>query len=220
MNAQLLKEKRKELNLTQQQLADKCGLSVNTIYNYERNKVTATIENLKKIANILDIDYMDLMVSDKEKNDFIFKDGDINFSDSVIENMRKNLIYIVYSEILKYNSLIEKNISEKEKIRFENLSSSIIDTFENLTEFKFFYSSYLKKVVFINLDKKVLDTIDRDIFLFSITSTLNTLKSFLELSNKDITLKKNIVASKYKIVLSELNFLGSQEKNKEGGSNE
>lgn len=220
MNAQLLKEKRKELNLTQQQLADKCGLSVNTIYNYERNKVTATIENLKKIANILDIDYMDLMVSDKEKNDFIFKDGDINFSDSVIENMRKNLIYIVYSEILKYNSLIEKNISEKEKIRFENLSSSIIDTFENLTEFKFFYSSYLKKVVFINLDKKVLDTIDRDIFLFSITSTLNTLKSFLELSNKDITLKKNIVASKYKIVLSELNFLGSQEKNKEGGSDE
>lgn len=220
MNAQLLKEKRKELNLTQQQLADKCGLSVNTIYNYERNKVTATIENLKKIANILDIDYMDLMVSDKEKNDFIFKDGDINFSDSVIENMRKNLIYIVYSEILKYNSLIEKNISEKEKMRFENLSSSIIDTFENLTEFKFFYSSYLKKVVFINLDKKVLDTIDRDIFLFSITSTLNTLKSFLELSNKDITLKKNIVASKYKIVLSELNFLGSQEKNKEGGADE
>ena len=35
MNIELMKKKRKELGLTQNELAEKCGISKNTIYNYK-----------------------------------------------------------------------------------------------------------------------------------------------------------------------------------------
>lgn len=52
---------RNELNLSQEQLANKCNLSGNSIYNYENNKRIPTILTLKVIAensNILLLIYL------------------------------------------------------------------------------------------------------------------------------------------------------------------
>ncbi len=61
MNIELMKNRRKELGLTQQQLADLCGLSKNTIYNYENGKFEPTTENLEIISKKLKIDITELI---------------------------------------------------------------------------------------------------------------------------------------------------------------
>lgn len=50
-----IKFNRNKLNLSQEDLANKCNLSRNAIYNYENNKRTPTISTLISIAEILDI---------------------------------------------------------------------------------------------------------------------------------------------------------------------
>lgn len=56
-----IKEVRKEKGLTQEELAQKCGLSKNGIWNYENNKRTPTVNTLKQIANALDIPFSELL---------------------------------------------------------------------------------------------------------------------------------------------------------------
>lgn len=57
----LIKENRDRLRLTQQELADKSGLSKGTIVNYETGKRSPTMENLAKIALVLDVSASDLI---------------------------------------------------------------------------------------------------------------------------------------------------------------
>ena len=64
MNIELMKKRRKELGMTQQQLADKCGLSKNTIYNYENGKFEPTTENLEIISKKLNVDITELIGKD------------------------------------------------------------------------------------------------------------------------------------------------------------
>lgn len=49
----LLKEKRKVLNLTQKQVADKLGISWQSYQRYEKNEVAPTVYNALKIARAL-----------------------------------------------------------------------------------------------------------------------------------------------------------------------
>lgn len=56
-----IKFNRNKLNLSQEDLANKCNLSRNAIYNYENNKRTPTISTLISIAEILDISPSDLI---------------------------------------------------------------------------------------------------------------------------------------------------------------
>lgn len=56
-----IKFNRNKLNLSQEDLANKCNLSRNAIYNYENNKRTPTISTLISIAEILDIPPSDLI---------------------------------------------------------------------------------------------------------------------------------------------------------------
>jgi len=48
-----LKERRKMLRVTQDQLAELAEISVNTLYKIERNQGNPTLETLTKIADIL-----------------------------------------------------------------------------------------------------------------------------------------------------------------------
>lgn len=64
-----IKEKRKLNNLTQEELASKCGLSKNGLWNYENNKRTPNTEVLIKIAKILDVSLMDLIYDDNVKHE-------------------------------------------------------------------------------------------------------------------------------------------------------
>ena len=57
----MIKELRMKNKLTQEELASKCGLSKNAIWNYENNKRSPSIDTLKKIANALDVNVYNLI---------------------------------------------------------------------------------------------------------------------------------------------------------------
>jgi len=48
-----LKNRRRELNLSQQQLAELADLSINTVYKMEIGDTSPTLDTLEKIANTL-----------------------------------------------------------------------------------------------------------------------------------------------------------------------
>lgn len=48
-----IKARRKTLRVTQPQLAELAGVSVNTLYKIERGQANPTLETLEKIAGIL-----------------------------------------------------------------------------------------------------------------------------------------------------------------------
>lgn len=58
-----LKELRKKSGLTQSELANKCGLSKNAIWNYENNKRNPTLNTLNKISEVLNVDLGYLVAS-------------------------------------------------------------------------------------------------------------------------------------------------------------
>lgn len=48
-----IKERRKTLRVTQAQLAELAGVSINTLYKIERGQANPTLATLTKIANVL-----------------------------------------------------------------------------------------------------------------------------------------------------------------------
>ena len=58
---EIIKEKRLELGLSQKQLADKAGLSHNTVYNLETNRVSTNLETYEKICKVLGIKLSSLL---------------------------------------------------------------------------------------------------------------------------------------------------------------
>lgn len=59
--AEKIKFYRNKLNLSQEQLAQKCNLSRNAIYNYENNKRTPTVLTLMVIAENLNVSTADIL---------------------------------------------------------------------------------------------------------------------------------------------------------------
>ena len=59
-----------KLNLSQEELANKCNLSRNAIYNYENNKWTPTIAILSKIAENFDMSVSDLLDNSDNVNPY------------------------------------------------------------------------------------------------------------------------------------------------------
>ena len=58
---EIIKEKRLQLGLSQKQLADKAGLSHNTVYNLETNRVSTNLETYEKICKVLGIKLSSLL---------------------------------------------------------------------------------------------------------------------------------------------------------------
>lgn len=63
-----LKSRRKTLRVTQSQLADMAGVSVNTLYKIERDQANPTLEILKKIADVLGLE-LDVRVKNLQNSD-------------------------------------------------------------------------------------------------------------------------------------------------------
>ena len=63
-----IKERRKTLRVTQPQLAELAGISVNTLYKIEREQANPTLQTLTKIANVLGLE-VSLQVKKLQKND-------------------------------------------------------------------------------------------------------------------------------------------------------
>ena len=63
-----IKEVLEEKGIKQIWLAEKLGKSYNMVNAYVQNRQQPRLETLMEIANILDIDVKDLIISNKEKN--------------------------------------------------------------------------------------------------------------------------------------------------------
>lgn len=63
-----IKSRRKSLRVTQPQLAELAGVSVNTLYKIERGQANPTIDTLDKIADILGLE-LTLQVKQLEFNE-------------------------------------------------------------------------------------------------------------------------------------------------------
>ena len=101
MNTSLMKNRRKELGMTQQDLADKCGLSKTTIYNYEKGRFEPTIENIEILAKVLRVEKFELLTAEP-----------IEFEDSeVIKNeMKENLNKFTIKVLRDYGYSIQADI--------------------------------------------------------------------------------------------------------------
>ena len=62
---EIIKNKRLELGLSQKQLADKAGLSHNTVYNLETNRVSTNLETYEKICKVLGIKLSSILEQQK-----------------------------------------------------------------------------------------------------------------------------------------------------------
>lgn len=65
-----IKDRRKELNMTQRELAEKSGIAYRSIQDYESEKRTPKINARITLANALDIPYTDLFIPDRTPMSF------------------------------------------------------------------------------------------------------------------------------------------------------
>jgi putative transcriptional regulator len=63
-----IKEVLEQKGIKQTWLAEKLGKSYNMVNAYAQNRQQPRLETLMQIANILDIDVKELIISNKEKN--------------------------------------------------------------------------------------------------------------------------------------------------------
>lgn len=63
-----IKEVLEQKGIKQTWLAEKLGKSYNMVNAYSQNRQQPRLETLMQIANILDIDVKELIISNKEKN--------------------------------------------------------------------------------------------------------------------------------------------------------
>lgn len=78
---------RNKLNLSQEELAKKCNLSRNAIYNYEKNKRTPTISVLITISKALNISPTDLLDTSNTGKTSLFELDTINVEKENTNNL-------------------------------------------------------------------------------------------------------------------------------------
>ncbi|MDU4848510.1 helix-turn-helix transcriptional regulator [Clostridium sp.] len=141
-----IKFNRNKLNLSQEDLANKCNLSRNAIYNYENNKRTPTISTLISIAEILDISPSDLIddidnpttniYADKiEMNEAIkhYIDMTTNADNSISKQHELDIKEQYEKYFFKLFNWKTMDMQPKEYFKFI-LSISPLDTVNHLTE--------------------------------------------------------------------------------------
>jgi len=95
-----IKNLRKENKMTQEQLARKCNLSKNAIWNYENHRRAPTLNVVNKIAEALNVDITYLINYDSEKviADTFF-DG--NIDDALYYQINGSKIKYITEELIK-----------------------------------------------------------------------------------------------------------------------
>lgn len=112
---ELIKTARKNKGLTQKQLAEKTGLAIVTIQQYERNLRQPRIENIKKIAEVLDVSPAYLMGWEEEQtlNNLLGKKLKLlHANDYLITEYKGVARYIVRSKSKKILYVIDSKTFE------------------------------------------------------------------------------------------------------------
>lgn len=112
-----IKERRKELGLTQEKLGEFSGVNPVQIRRYESNKQIPKISILQKIANALEIDFTELL---KDQN--------------IIEYNRKSIVSAI-EKIYKNDDLIVELITDFNKLNDDGKKVAA-DRIKELTELK------------------------------------------------------------------------------------
>lgn len=135
-----LKNLRKKSKLTQLELAQKCNLSKNAIWNYENNKRDPTRATLTKIGEALGVDLGYLLSNSKPViNEELANDlHDLGFSSEIMKNVEcsKEDALIVFNRFLASANLpFDIPMSELE---------SLYDKTKDFLEFEFFKLGYVR----------------------------------------------------------------------------
>ena len=128
-----IKVNRNKLNLSQEELAKKCNLSRNAIYNYENNKRTPTISTLILIAENLDMAPSDL-IEDLDSSENIYANK-LN-----INNALKNHIDNTISVTKKNSEQYDLDMEALYEKHFFNLFNWKTITMQSKEYFKFILS--------------------------------------------------------------------------------
>jgi len=83
----VIREVRKQKGLTQLELSEETNISVRTIQRIEKDKVEPSLYSLKKISEILEIDF--LKIKNKNSMTFINKLFGINFNQNTMTEQEK-----------------------------------------------------------------------------------------------------------------------------------
>lgn len=150
MNTELMKNKRKELGMTQQDLADRCGLSRVSISNYESGKAEPTMDNIELLSKVLNLDIIELLLSDK--TNFL---PDQNFG-GLIEKMQENLIAFI-------RNTISKNVKSND-IDLEGVPEEILFLINDFTNTTAVLSNVIDRVIFFNTNTQVFSTCHLETF--------------------------------------------------------
>ena len=176
MNINLMKKRRKELGLTQQELADKCGLSRVSISNYESGKAEPTIENIDILAKVLSVRAIDLFKENARK--IAYENG----FGGILEKMRNNA--------LEYTENIIKNSKYKVICKTpDKLAHDILEVLYTSFGMLVLYSKELKVFIFFDKENDKFFDIKNELFDFFVLNMLSlvyNLKKDVKIDNEYI----------------------------------
>ena len=93
--AKRIKDARKLSGLTQEQLAEKIGISTNAVAKLENNLMTASLQTLVNIANVLNIDMNTLFLPNENPTQSSLNEYLINHIQGLSTKDKEFLIYII-----------------------------------------------------------------------------------------------------------------------------
>lgn len=111
-----IKERREELEMSRQELADKIGVTPSAIANYENGVSSPKIELLYKLFDVLECDanylYQDEMKNFTDDNEYHLSKDEVNFIDNyrLLSEKGKNAVQYIFEQeakIRKYESKLE-----------------------------------------------------------------------------------------------------------------
>lgn len=98
-----IKKYRKEKGMTQEELAQKCGLSKNGLWNYENNKRQPNIKTLNKIIDALGIKITDLI------DNTISLDERKKFTVNYVKEMTENTLETITKQSKETEEIVKKS---------------------------------------------------------------------------------------------------------------
>ena len=93
--AKRIKDARKLSGLTQEQLAEKIGISTNAVAKLENNLMTASLQTLVNIVNVLNIDMNTLFLPNENHAQSSLNEYLINHIQGLSEKDKEFLVYII-----------------------------------------------------------------------------------------------------------------------------
>lgn len=155
-----LSERRKEKNLTQEQVAEKLHVSINAVSKWERGICLMDMSLLKPLSKILDVNVVDILSGEKVTSNQMQEKYEESIENIVKVNEIKSKSFGVYGMLILYVILVLY------KIIYDICFYDIVAILCGFNTFKFAYKYKLEK--------------DKSYFIISAISFLVCVYMFIE----------------------------------------